>query len=70
MTDLTPQTIAVMFKNIDEKLDTIHEQTLKTNGRVTKLESWRGFITGGLAILAVLVIPVLLLVISQYINNQ
>lgn len=47
-----------MFKVIDEKLDKIIEQTTKTNGRVTILESWRGVITGGLTVITVVVIPV------------
>lgn len=29
----------LMFKSVDEKLDMIHEQTKKTNGRVTTLEN-------------------------------
>lgn len=35
-------------------------QTKKTNGRVGNLEVWRGFITGGLAIIGVLLIPLFL----------
>lgn len=52
-----------MFKVIDEKLDKIIEQTTKTNGRVTVLESWRGVITGGLTVITVVVIPVVFKVV-------
>lgn len=58
---LENQTIEVMFKNIEEKLDAIHEQTLKTNGRVTvaeghisNLQQWKGTITGATSVLAIL----------------
>jgi hypothetical protein len=34
------------FGNIDEKLERIETQVLKTNGRVTKLEWWRMFLVG------------------------
>lgn len=44
----------------DEHLARIEEQVRKTNGRVGKLENWRAFITGGLAILTLLVVPILL----------
>ena len=35
----------------DRKLDAIHEQAMKTNRRVSKLEKWQSFIEGGLAVL-------------------
>jgi hypothetical protein len=41
-------------------LQEILAQTKTTNGRVNALENWKWFITGGLTILSVLVIPMLL----------
>ena len=35
----------------------ILEQVTRTNGRVGKLENWRGFITGGVAVIGVLLVP-------------
>jgi hypothetical protein len=48
----------------DRKLDAIHEQALKTNRRVSKLEKWQSFIEGGLAVLTILVVPLLIYVIA------
>lgn len=52
----------------DIKVDVgeIKVQTSKTNGRVGALENWRWFISGGLAIILVLIIPIVLIVIQNY----
>lgn len=39
--------------HIKDSLDEIKIQTKLTNGRVGRLEVWRGFITGGLTILSI-----------------
>jgi hypothetical protein len=49
----------------DRKLDAIHEQALKTNQRVSKLEKWQSFIEGGLAVLTILVVPLLIYVVAS-----
>ena len=44
--------------NFDTKLDKIEEQTKKTNGSVRTLFIWRAYITGGIAVLSAIVIPI------------
>ena len=41
----------------DKQLRAIHDEVVKTNRRVSRLERWQAFIEGGLAILTVLVVP-------------
>lgn len=56
--DYSKREIDEFMKDIKDTLQRIEMQTTRTNGRVSSLENWRGFITGGLAILTVLVVPV------------
>lgn len=63
--------LALMIGSVSEKLD-LHRvdssnrdsqilvQATKTNGRVTALEQWRWTMTGGLAVIIVLIVPLLL----------
>jgi hypothetical protein len=46
----TNREINRMFGEVQESLDRIEKQTVKTNGNVRSLQVWRGFITGGLAV--------------------
>jgi hypothetical protein len=69
--DYSGDKIEGLFALVNEKLDAIHEQTAKTNGRVTVLEDrankhdqWRWFITGGLSIITIIVLPMLYWIVS------
>lgn len=60
-----------------EVLESIETQTIKTNGRVNILEQelvkqkeQYSFIRGGLAVITVLIIPVLLFIIYEYIKTK
>lgn len=47
------------FKDIRETLGEIKEQTVKTNGRVSRLENWRWLLMGGMSIITAMVIPLI-----------
>ena len=55
--------IKAFFNEIKDTLERIETQTTKTNGRVNKLENWRSYLLGGIAIISsivvVIVIPLL-----------
>lgn len=59
----------VSHKALYEKAENILTQATKTNGRVGKLEQWRMFIIGGLAVLSILFVPILLMIISEWIHK-
>lgn len=54
------------MQEIRETLIRIEAQTTKTNGRVSKLENWRGYITGGVSVIVIVLIPLLLMVVNTY----
>lgn len=65
--------INLMFQEQNGKISEIHsdikavlEQTTKTNGRVGRLEQWKGFMQGGLAILSLMVVPVLIYLVTHW----
>ena len=66
---MSDDTIVEMFKGIDGKLDAIHEQTSKTNGRVTAIESWRDQVMGALKIVSLFVVPIILYISYVLINR-
>jgi hypothetical protein len=57
-----------MQKLLEEIRDDGKETKLQakmTNGRVNKLENWRWFITGGLTLITVLLLPLLFILIQK-----
>lgn len=54
----------------DKLLEQILAQTVRTNGRVNKLEGWRQYIAGGLAITGLIGIPALWLIGREVIDNS
>jgi len=51
-------------------LGEIKAQVTKTNGSVSNLKIWRGYITGGLAILTIIVLPIMAYLALQEINTS
>lgn len=52
----------------DRILGDIQGQTRRTNGRVGALENWKWFITGGLGVIAFLLVPLIIFSIENYIS--
>jgi hypothetical protein len=59
-------TIDSFMERIDEKLDAISKQVATTNGRVKRLELWKSFIGGGLAMVSLVILPLMFM----YINHK
>jgi hypothetical protein len=53
-----------------ETLDRIETQTVRTNGRVSKLERWQSYVIGFCACVVLILLPVLFLVAQIFSTNH
>lgn len=51
--------IKEMIDDVRNSLQRIEVQTTTTNGRVSKLENWKHFITGGMTVITLIIVPLL-----------
>ncbi len=49
-----------------ETLTEIKDQTIKTNGRVSKLEQWQSYVLGAVAAITILMLPIVYLVLEKH----
>lgn len=50
---------------IIKSIDALSEHVKRTNGQIVSLRIWRGFLTGGLAVITAIVIPMLIYVLKD-----
>ncbi len=62
---MSNQLIVNMFEQISKELSEIKTQTTNTNGSVRDLQIWRGYITGILGVVVVVLVPLLLNVLKK-----
>lgn len=66
--DTAIQLVAQDTREIKDTVSRIEMQTIRTNGRVSSLEVWKGFITGGLAVIVLLLLPILFIMVTNYLK--
>ena len=62
--------LETLFNGIHEKLDKIFAQTERINGRVSSLERWRSYLTGGLAVIIMLLVPIVISFATDFVKAQ
>lgn len=52
-----------------EAIASVHRKQDKTNGRLGRLEKRQSFLSGGLAVITILVLPILFMILTRIINE-
>lgn len=70
MEEVTNAVIVERLENwkeeVKKELGALTEQVKKTNGSVINLKMWRAYLTGGIGVLTLLVVPLLFMVLGGY----
>lgn len=68
MEKLTNQTLRHILSDIHKDVKSLTEIATKTNGRLTKLELWKSYMQGGLAVIILLLIPIVLKFATEWVS--
>lgn len=67
--DYSNKEIIHLFSDLKNDLVEIKMRVGITNGRVSKLEKWQSFIMGGLAVITVLILPVIFILVTNFLQK-
>lgn len=56
------------FKGIHKRQDTTNGQVAKHAEKISKLQQWRTFIMGGLAVVVAILLPIVLFILLNWLN--
>lgn len=56
--------------DVNARFDDVDNAQAHTNGDVSNLKVWRGYITGGLAVVTLILVPLLVYVLKQSIDAR
>mgnify|MGYP001601220359 CR=1 FL=1 len=65
---LNNQTLRHILADISKDVKGLTEIAMKTNGRLTNLELWRSYLSGGMAVIIILLIPIVVKFATQWVS--
>jgi tetrahydromethanopterin S-methyltransferase subunit G len=68
--DSFKELVEVKLDNIEGKVDHTNGSVADAHKEIGKLKSWRSYITGGLTVITMLVVPILIFAVKGYIERE